>query len=192
MRTIKLVHNPTAGDEEHKEEKLIKQIEKQGFVCRYSSTKKEGWKEIEDDVDVIAVAGGDGTVRKVVKQLLKRNGQQKHLPIGVLALGTANNIAKTFDAYKDTEEVIKSWKEAKVKKVDIGLVTNVPGIDFFLEGFGFGIFEKIVAYFFIIISPQIFDSNFSYYKKANKLIPENNLTHVRLSETGSSGTARAP
>ena len=117
MRTIKLVHNPTAGDEEHKEEKLIRQIEKEGFVCRYSSTKKNGWKEIEEDVDMIAVAGGDGTVRKVVKQVLRRNGQQKHIPIGLLALGTANNIAKTFDANKNTDEVISSWKEGKIKKL---------------------------------------------------------------------------
>jgi diacylglycerol kinase (ATP) len=144
MQTIKLIHNPTAGDEEHKEEKLMKQIENAGFVCRYSSTKKEGWKEIEDDVDMIAVAGGDGTVRKVIKQLLKRNGQQKHLPIGLLALGTANNIAKTFDVNKDTEDVISSWKNGKIKKVDIGLVKNVPGLEFFFEGFGFGIFPYLM------------------------------------------------
>lgn len=144
MRTIKLVHNPTAGDEDHNEEKLIKQIEKEGFVCRYSSTKKDGWKDIEDDVDMIAVAGGDGTVRKVIKQLLKRNGQQKHIPVGLLALGTANNIAKTFEVSEKTEDVIRSWKAGRIKKVDIGLVTNVPGMDFFLEGFGFGIFPYLM------------------------------------------------
>ena len=144
MRTIKLVHNPTAGDEAHSEEKLIKQIEREGFVCRYSSTKKDGWKEIEDDVDMIAVAGGDGTVRKVVKQVLQRNGQQKHIPITVLALGTANNISKTLNAGRDADEVIKLLKDAKIKKVDIGLVTNVPGIEFFLEGFGFGIFPYLM------------------------------------------------
>ena len=70
MQTVKLIHNPTAGDEEHNKEHLVAQIEKAGFECRYSSTKKSGWKEIEEDIDILAVAGGDGTVRKVVKNIL--------------------------------------------------------------------------------------------------------------------------
>ncbi len=139
MKKIKLVHNPGAGDEEHTKEVLIKQIRAAGFECRYSSTKEEGWKTIEEDTTIIAVAGGDGTVRKVTKQLLKRKILEKILPIGLLPLGTANNIAKTLEIEKDTEAVINNWPTALIKKIDIGLVENVPGVDFFLEGFGFGI-----------------------------------------------------
>lgn len=141
MQVIKLIHNPTAGDEEHNRQQLIDQIEKAGFECRYSSTKKEGWKEIEDDVDMIAVAGGDGTVRKVVKRVLKR---KKNLPVGLIALGTANNIAKTFEVDGDAVSTIKSWQNATPRKVDIGLLENVPDVDFFLEGFGFGIFPYLM------------------------------------------------
>jgi diacylglycerol kinase family enzyme len=144
MKTIKLVHNPSAGDEEHGKDALIKQIEDAGFECRYSSTKEGGWKEIEDEIDIIAVAGGDGTVRKVVKQILQRKTKDKTIPIAVLPLGTANNIAKTFEVNDDTEEVINSWTTAQTKKVDIGLVENVPDVDFFLEGFGFGIFPYLM------------------------------------------------
>lgn len=143
-KIIKLVHNPTAGDEEHDKQLLVGQIEDAGFECRYSSTKKDGWKEIDEDIDIIAVAGGDGTVRKVVKLLLKRNGLAKGLPIGLLALGTANNIAKTFEVDSDTEKVIDSWKTARTKKVDVGLIENVAEVDFFLEGFGYGIFPYLM------------------------------------------------
>ena len=48
MKVVKLVHNPTAGDEEHNKEHLEAQIKNAGFGCRYSSTKEEGWKEIGD------------------------------------------------------------------------------------------------------------------------------------------------
>jgi diacylglycerol kinase family enzyme len=144
MKKIKLVHNPTAGDEEHGKDTLIKQIEAAGFECRYSSTKKDGWKEIEDDIDIIAVAGGDGTVRKVAKILLQRKLLDKHLPISLLPLGTANNIAQTFEIDKDTEKAISAWDSSRIKKVDIGLVQNVPEVDFFLEGFGFGIFPYLM------------------------------------------------
>jgi len=143
MQTIKLIHNPTAGDEEHNKEVLVEQIEKAGFVCRYSSTKDDDWKEWEE-ADLIAIAGGDGTVRKVVKKVLKQKGNNKKLPIGLLALGTANNIAKTFEVDPDTEKVIESWKTAGFKKVDIGLIENVPDVDFFLEGLGFGIFPYLM------------------------------------------------
>ncbi len=126
MKKIKLVHNPGAGDEVHGKETLIKQIEAAGFECRYSSTKADGWKVVEDDIDMIAVAGGDGTVRKVVKQLLQQNSKGKSFPIAVLPLGTANNIAKTFEIDTDTNNVIASWPSSQIKKVDVGEVQNGP------------------------------------------------------------------
>jgi diacylglycerol kinase (ATP) len=142
MKLIKLVHNPTAGDEEHDKEHLVRQIEAQGFECRYSSTKDDSWKDIEADVDLVAIAGGDGTVRKVVKRLLKENKEQ--LPIAILALGTANNIAKTFDISSDTRATVEQWHQATEGSVDIGLVENVPDVSFFLEGLGFGVFPYLM------------------------------------------------
>ena len=144
MQIVKLIHNPTAGDEEHTKEDLLKQIEKVGFECRYSSTKDESWKDIETDVDIIAIAGGDGTVRKVLKQLMKKKGKEVKPPIAVLPLGTANNIAKTFNLDRPTAEVIVSWKHPQIKKVDIGLIKNIPDVKFFFEGVGFGVFPYLM------------------------------------------------
>lgn len=144
MATVKLLHNPTAGDEEHSKETLVAQIEAAGFECRYSSTKQDDWKDLEDRLDIIAVAGGDGTIRKVIKRLLKKKDKEVKPPLGVLALGTANNIAKTFNLNRPTEEVVNAWKERQIKKVDIGLVKNIPGVKFFFEGLGFGIFPYLM------------------------------------------------
>lgn len=144
MQVVKLVHNPTAGDEEHDKAYLINHIKTAGFECRYSSTKDLGWKAIDDDIDIIAVAGGDGTVRKVVKLLLKQKDEKRKLPIAIIALGTANNIAKTFEVQKDTAQTIQSWKLGSIKKVDIGELKNVPDVSFFLEGFGFGMFPMLM------------------------------------------------
>ncbi len=139
-----MIHNPTAGDEAHSKEALMEEIRVAGFDCRYASTKVKGWKEIEEDTELIAIAGGDGTVRKVVRQVLKQKALAKNLLLGVLPLGTANNIGKTFNVSSDTGKTIQSWKEAKIKKVDIGLVENVPDVSFFLEGFGFGLFPYLM------------------------------------------------
>jgi diacylglycerol kinase family enzyme len=138
---VTLIYNPTAGNEEHSSKKLIEQIERAGFSCRSYSSKEKGWEQFEHNTDIVAIAGGDGTVRKVIKELLKK---KKKVPIGLLPLGTANNIAKTLGVNGDTKQIIRSWKKATVKKVDIGKLLNFSEASFFLEGFGFGIFPFLV------------------------------------------------
>ena len=145
MKVAKLVHNPTAGDEEHTKKELIATIEKGGFKCRYASTKEKGWKKLEPKIDFLIAAGGDGTVRKIVKKLLKRKILQKGLPIGLLPLGTANNIAKALAISGTHEEIINSWHAASMKKFDVGRVCNLEESNFFLEGLGYGIFPYLIV-----------------------------------------------
>jgi len=145
MPTIQLLHNPGAGDEEHSKKKLVKAIESRGYACRYSSTKKKVWDKIEDDVDFIALAGGDGTVRKVTGKLLERTLLEKQFPIGLLPLGTANNVATTLGLQKQkTDELIDSWQTAKKKNFDIGIVKGLEDPAFFLEGYGYGLFPLLM------------------------------------------------
>jgi len=145
MKQVRLLHNPSAGDEEHDKEHLIKMIEEQGYVCSYSSTKKKGWKDFENGLEVLAIAGGDGTVRKVVKALLERKMHQKIWPIGLLPLGTANNIGKTLNLEeRSTEELIASWNNCNTKKFDVGMLYELEDASFFLESFGFGIFPYLM------------------------------------------------
>lgn len=150
MKQVNLVHNPTAGKEDHSGEALKGQIEAAGYACRYNSTKEKGWKkEMEEDADLIAIAGGDGTVRKVVKRLFKKMDPARFPSLGLLPMGTANNFANALFApakcgQQDTERLIRSWQQGRIKRIDIGKVENVPGVDFFLEGFGFGIFPYLM------------------------------------------------
>lgn len=144
MKVVKLVHNPTAGDEEHDKEKLVKLIEKAGFECRYSSTKKDGWKALDDDVDIVAAAGGDGTVRKAASLVLERKILKNSVAIGLLPLGTANNIAKTLQKEMDPKKIVKAWENGNLRKVDIGWISNLKEPTFFLEGMGYGIFPYLM------------------------------------------------
>lgn len=145
MKLAKLIHNPTAGDEEHNKKELIALIEQSGFACRYSSTKKTGWDTAEDDVDLLIVAGGDGTVRKTVDVLLQRKLLDKRLPLGVLPMGTANNISKMLGQGNLTQqELLAAWQTNHRKGVDIGRLMGVRETGFFLESFGYGIFPKLM------------------------------------------------
>lgn len=143
MKVAKLLHNPKAGDQDHSKNELIKLIESNGYKCIYASVKEDGWKEIEEEVDFLVVAGGDGTVRKAAKQLLKRGVMEKKYPIALLPTGTANNIGTSFNL-TTKPEAVESWKHCKIQKFDVGKITGLEDESFFLEGFGFGVLPNLM------------------------------------------------
>jgi diacylglycerol kinase (ATP) len=143
MKVVKLLHNPKAGDQDHSKKKLIQLIESQGYECYYSSAKKKGWDEIEPGVDFIAIAGGDGTVIKVISKLLKRRLIEKKYPVALLPLGTANNIATALNITQDTKQIIDSWKNGLLKKFDIGTISGIEN-SCFIESLGLGVFPATI------------------------------------------------
>lgn len=144
MKYVKLLHNPTAGEEDHTKNELIPLIEQAGWECRYSSTKEKGWDKIEPDTDFVVVAGGDGTIRKTALTLLERKFSDKKLPIAILPLGTANNISKSLGIAGTVPETIASWKTGAIKKYDIGRIEGLEETHFLVEGFGYGIFPRLM------------------------------------------------
>ena len=145
MKSVKLFHNPTAGEGEHSRETLIRQIENAGYDCSYSSTKKDGIEETAPkDADIIAAVGGDGTVRKLAAHLLERPLREKPGPIGLLPSGTANNIARTLGIKGSNEEIISRWAAGETKSFDIGRISGLEEKPFLLEGLGFGVFPKLI------------------------------------------------
>ena len=144
MKIVKILHNPSAGNEDHTEKDLVSLLEVNGFECQYASMDKKTWKNMEEKVDFIVAAGGDGTIRKITKQLLERKLSEKTWPVGLLPLGTANNIAQTLGIDGDTEKIIQSWHNPQVKSFDVGRIHGLEGVKFFLESFGYGIFPYLI------------------------------------------------
>lgn len=140
-----VLHNPGAGEGDTSKSELITKIESAGFECSYSSTKEFRWENIETaKTDFLILAGGDGTVRKVAEELLTRKVIEKKLPLALLPMGTANNIAKTLDIKGTADEVISRWSTATVKNFDVGIIEGLDAPSFFLESFGFGLFPKLM------------------------------------------------
>lgn len=146
MKHVALFVNPNAGHGDTAINELVSKIEKAGYVCRYSSTKmKHKWPALlHSDPDLIVLAGGDGTVRKITRWYFKQKKSSETLPFGLLPLGTANNIAKTLELKYDIDTLIKSWSHDVRKKFDLGAITGLEETDMFLEAVGFGIFPKLM------------------------------------------------
>lgn len=142
MKTAELLHNPTAGEEEHTEKQLVKSIKAAGFKCRYLSTKTDEWKHTDSNTEFYIVAGGDGTIRKVAKSIYCN--ETPDLPMAILPMGTANNIAQTMGLTRPAEEIMASWHNGCMKQVDTGNVTGYTKPIFFLEGFGYGVFPRLM------------------------------------------------
>lgn len=147
MKRVTLLHNPQAGDEDHFKADLIKAIEKEGYHCTYFSIKKdERWKEHINDVDFVVVAGGDGTVRRVVKEFFQKDTLEKKITMALLPMGTANNLSKTFSIHKETsfEDHVNAWKNGKKQRLDMGILKYDDSSNFFLEGVGYGVFPTLI------------------------------------------------
>jgi diacylglycerol kinase (ATP) len=144
MKNARLLHNPTAGEKDFSGRELVKLVEKEGFSCVHYSVKEDGWDDFEDETDFLICAGGDGTVRRIAKTLMKRKRLDKQFPIGILPHGTANNVAGTLGISGDVTDIIKSWKNETLKKFDIGKINGLDEDLFFLEGFGCGIFPRLM------------------------------------------------
>jgi diacylglycerol kinase family enzyme len=142
---VQLVHNPTAGAEEHECDQLIDMLSAAGYQCNYSSSKKKLFKKIAVDVKYIVVAGGDGTVRKTVLELLERKLKHKR-PLAILPLGTANNIAKSLSIDENLRQNADAWKREQLQKLDVGLAKTRKDVQRFVESFGFGLFPALIKW----------------------------------------------
>jgi diacylglycerol kinase (ATP) len=137
MRVI-LIHNPEAGtDRQPSRDRLLAAIRRAGHRPVYQSAKARRWEaSLGKPADIIAVAGGDGTVGKVTRVLRGRN-----VPVTILPTGTANNVAKTLGLTdRSIEELIEGWKGAAHFKFDMGMASGPWGSTAFTEGLGLGFF----------------------------------------------------
>jgi diacylglycerol kinase (ATP) len=135
-----LIHNPDAGDDTQPSgDQIIRLIREAGHKAKYFSSKDRKWKKaLNKPCDIIAVAGGDGTVGKVARRLI-----DSRTPIAVLPMGTANNIATTIGVTgKKFEELIEAWNAAHCANFDAGVARGPWGLRYFVEGFGVGLFAE--------------------------------------------------
>jgi diacylglycerol kinase (ATP) len=140
MRVL-ILHNPGAGGGNCNAGMLIAAFEAEGHAVDYRSTKAApDWTEAAGQAEVVVVAGGDGTIAKVVRVL----GDNWPL-LAILPLGTANNIARALGVWANAAAVaagLASWPD---RGFNVGMVDGPWERRLFLEGVGVGAFADLVA-----------------------------------------------
>jgi diacylglycerol kinase (ATP) len=141
MVRVTLIHNPGAGDEQHSAKQILKELADAGYDAHLHSTRKEGIeKALADPGDLVVVAGGDGSIKKVAVAIAGRG-----IPMAILPLGTANNIAKSLGALGSVSELIAGWRRAERRRLAVGLVVTRWGSMRFVESVGVGVFTELVS-----------------------------------------------
>jgi diacylglycerol kinase (ATP) len=90
--------------------------------------------------EVVVAAGGDGTVA-LAARMLARTG----IPLAILPLGTANNIARSVGIPDSIDDVIRGWEMARRVPLDLGVADGVWGQRYFVEGVGGGLISTAIA-----------------------------------------------
>jgi diacylglycerol kinase family enzyme len=95
---------------------------------------------VSSQPDLIAVAGGDGTIAAAARRLAGCG-----IPLAILPLGTANNIARSLGCSEDIDESVAGWRAGRRRPLDLGLARGPWGERRFVEGIGSGLIARGIA-----------------------------------------------
>jgi diacylglycerol kinase (ATP) len=141
MRVL-LLHNPSAGGGDTSGGSLLRAIREAGHHPIYRSTK-DGPTEAalaEETYDLVAVAGGDGTVGSVACSMTGNSA-----PLAILPMGTANNISTALGLSGPLPELIRRWSEGRRAPLDLGRAKANGKQRRFIESAGIGVFSQVMA-----------------------------------------------
>src|SRR5690349_12900405 len=73
------------------------------------------------DLDCVVLGGGDGTFNSAARALIDTG-----LPLGLLPLGTGNDLARTLNIPTDLADAVATIVAGKTHQIDVGAVNEHP------------------------------------------------------------------
>lgn len=122
-RHITAIFNPAAGRNRRRRfDEIVNLLRKEGCTVTVRVTERPGHAEEiargarSGEVDIVAAAGGDGTINEVVNGL-----RGSGVALGLIPLGTANVVADEIGLRKDPATVARTLAEGPIKPIHVGL-----------------------------------------------------------------------
>ena len=143
MKKVKFIYNPNSGNKNiiHKLDDIIAKYQLNGYTIvphRISkdTTIEDGLKDINDNYNHILIAGGDGTIDRLVNYMKKNDID---IPIGILPTGTANDFANVLNIPLDIDLCIENIINSEPKYIDLGVIND----DYFVNIASTGMFTDV-------------------------------------------------
>jgi YegS/Rv2252/BmrU family lipid kinase len=128
MKKIKLIYNSVAGQSKFKYflDTVIEKFMHAGYeVSIFRAGKKTNLydyiKDIKEDTYGIIVAGGDGTINRVLNVMMKNDIK---VPLGIIPAGTSNDFARHIKMPTNISKCIDKILAGNIQEVDVGLAND--------------------------------------------------------------------
>lgn len=141
IRRALLIANPAARRAARMRDAALAAFERAGVRCDVSLTERPGHaaelaRGRGRDYDAVFALGGDGTAMEVASALVGTG-----IPLGVLAGGTGNLLARAVGIPLDVEQAVPMLLAGDRRRIDLG---RLPGGRFFAVAAGVGIDARMV------------------------------------------------
>jgi YegS/Rv2252/BmrU family lipid kinase len=144
-RRILLIHNPTAGGwRARRFAAVVQALRTRGCTVAVRGTARRGDAEAfagaasAADFDLVAVAGGDGTINEAANGLASGASS---LPLGIVPLGTANVLAHEIGMPFSADGIARVLAEGRPRPIHPGVLNG----RLFLQMAGAGFDAHVVA-----------------------------------------------
>lgn len=150
---VKVIINPRSGKGRGREQTdVIGALGKRYGELDIYPTQRPGHGRVlaaaavAEGYDLVAAAGGDGTVHEVVSGLVDAGGGERAaLPLGILPIGSGNDLAYGLGILDKLEPAVQRLFNGQPRTVDMGRVTDDRGrSEIFHNNLGIG-FDAIVV-----------------------------------------------
>lgn len=95
------------------------------FDCLETKNKADGKEKaqraVSDDVDMLVVVGGDGTINSIGAELIGSS-----VALAVVPIGSGNGFARHFGIPLQTRHATKALKEGQCRRIDVGIAAGHP------------------------------------------------------------------
>ena len=118
-RRALLLINPNARQGGDYDQELATRLEAEGLEIIADWGEEESISAAivrhRDDVDLVIIGGGDGTLNQAIAGLM-----ETRLPLGILPLGTANDLARTLEIPFDPALACSIVATGQITEIDVG------------------------------------------------------------------------
>ena len=129
MKKCVVIYNPESGYKKNKIniETVESILNENDYSVIFLKTKKKGdaknYMLNLEYVDLVIAAGGDGTLNEVISGNIER---KEPLLISHLPVGTVTDVGKLYGFTKNTTKDLALMMDGEIKKIDVGLINNIP------------------------------------------------------------------
>ena len=122
-RRLLVIHNPTAGRGERRRlAAVLTALRKEAVQVELHATESAGdaertARDCGPDIDVLVVAGGDGTINEAINGLMMR---ERSPALGIIPIGTTNVLSRDLRIPRQADALARLLADGRTRDIHVG------------------------------------------------------------------------